>query len=127
MPFVYVVKKAHAIDTLTVISSDSSLILNPENICKHYTDETLLFQWYHTSFNNYTQHTEHEYNLSGWNAVLDQLATETDINTVRLYVMDCRYDYTSFIDHAAKLGIYVMMVPLTTIMGPGVLSRDKIA
>ena len=93
----------------------------PPSQTKHYySNDTTSFN------NNNTQHTEHEYNLSGWNAVLDQLATETDINTVRLYVMDCRYDYTTFIDHAATLGIYVM-IPLTTIMGPGVLSRDKIA
>ena len=91
----------------------------PPSQTKHYYSNDT------TTFNN-TQHTEDEYYLSGWNAVLDQLATETDINTVRLYVMDCRYDYTSFIQHAAELGIYVM-IPLTTIMGPGVLSRDKIA
>lgn len=89
----------------------------PPSQTKHYYSND-------TSLNNNTQQDERY--LSGWNAVLDQLATETDINTVRLYVMDCQNDYTSFIQHAAELGIYVM-IPLTTIMGPGVLSRDKIA
>ena len=64
--------------------------------------------------------------LTGWNAVLDQLARETTVNTVRIYEMDCRRDYSAFLDHAADLGIYVL-VPLTTRSGDGVLSRDDVA
>lgn len=63
--------------------------------------------------------------LGGWNAVLEQLATETDINTVRMYDMDCRYDYSPFLERAAELGIYVI-VPFTAVQGNGVLSRDSI-
>ena len=67
-------------------------------------------------------------NLTGWNAILDQLSTQTPtLNTVRLYEMDCRraynHDYDAFLTHAAQLGIYVL-VPLTTRTGGGVLSRD---
>lgn len=36
--------------------------------------------------------------------------------------MDCRFNYSSFLNRAAELGIYVL-VPLTTVSGPGVLSR----
>eukprot|EP00581_Thalassiosira_minuscula_P017107 CAMPEP_0183718816 /NCGR_PEP_ID=MMETSP0737-20130205/11972_1 /TAXON_ID=385413 /ORGANISM="Thalassiosira miniscula, Strain CCMP1093" /LENGTH=587 /DNA_ID=CAMNT_0025948437 /DNA_START=189 /DNA_END=1952 /DNA_ORIENTATION=+ len=64
-------------------------------------------------------------NLTGWNAVVDQLAAETSINVVRIYEMDCRYDYTPFLAHAASLGIYVI-VPLTSRSGDGVLSRDAL-
>ena len=73
----------------------------PPSQTKHYYSNDT------TSFNNNNTQQDERY-LSGWNAVLDQLATETDINTVRLYVMDCRYDYTSFIQHAAELGIIVV-------------------
>ena len=65
-------------------------------------------------------------NLTGWNAVLDQLAKETTVNTVRIYEMDCRRDCSAFLNHAADLGIYVL-VPLTTRSGDGVLSRDDVA
>mmetsp|Transcript_20572 Transcript_20572/g.44617 ORF Transcript_20572/g.44617 Transcript_20572/m.44617 type:complete len:562 (+) Transcript_20572:322-2007(+) len=61
--------------------------------------------------------------LSGWNAVLEQLAYETDINTIRVYEMDCRYDYSKFLERAAELGIYVI-VPLTSRIDGGVLRRD---
>jgi hypothetical protein len=40
--------------------------------------------------------------------------------------MDCRFNYSSFITRAAELGIYVM-IPLTTILGPGVLDRTDVA
>mmetsp|Transcript_28076 Transcript_28076/g.61606 ORF Transcript_28076/g.61606 Transcript_28076/m.61606 type:complete len:526 (+) Transcript_28076:899-2476(+) len=63
--------------------------------------------------------------LSGWNAVLEQLASETYINTIRVYEMDCRKDYGPFLDRAAELGIYVI-VPLTGRSGDGVLSRDAV-
>jgi len=62
--------------------------------------------------------------LSGWNEVLYQLADETDINVVRLYEMDCTFDYNSFLETAAKLGIYVL-VPFTQSTSDGVLSREK--
>ena len=66
-------------------------------------------------------------NLTGWNAVLDQLASEAPaINTVRVYEMDCRQDHGAFLDRAAELGLYVL-VPLTTRSGEGVLSRDEAA
>ena len=63
--------------------------------------------------------------LSGWNAVLDQLAEETDVNVIRVYEMDCRRDYGAFLERAAELGIYVI-VPLTSRSGDGVLSRDAV-
>ena len=63
--------------------------------------------------------------LEGWNAVLEQLANETDINTVRMYEMDCHLDYSHFLKRAAELGVYVI-VPFTSVRGPGVLSRDKL-
>lgn len=60
----------------------------------------------------------------GWNSVLEQLANETDINTIRLYDVDCKsHDYTSFIKRAGELGIYILL-PLTTTSGDGVLYRD---
>lgn len=62
--------------------------------------------------------------LTGWISVLEQLANDSDINTIRLYELDCRFNYSSFINRAAKLGIYVI-IPLTTISGPGVLSRTN--
>eukprot|EP00808_Paulinella_micropora_P007981 g53222.t1 len=66
---------------------------------------------------------ENTYNVSGWIAVLEQLAALTDINTVRLYNMDCRSDYSKFIKRAEELGIYII-VPFTAIMGDGALGRD---
>ena len=60
--------------------------------------------------------------LFGWIKVLEQLANDSDVNTIRLYEIDCRFNYSSFLNRAAELGIYVM-IPLTTISGPGVLSR----
>lgn len=61
---------------------------------------------------------------TGWNSVLEQLANETDINTIRLYDVDCKsHDYNSFINRAAELGIYILL-PLTTTSGDGVLYRD---
>ena len=60
--------------------------------------------------------------LSGWISVLEQLANDSNFNTIRLYEMDCRFNYSSFFSRAAELGIYAM-VPLTTLSGPGVLSR----
>lgn len=65
------------------------------------------------------------YDLVGWNKVLDQLANETDINAVRMYEMVCNRNYSSFLNHAAELGIYVI-VPLTSSFGGGVLDRNKI-
>ncbi|KAL7489754.1 hypothetical protein ACHAW6_015424 [Cyclotella cf. meneghiniana] len=64
--------------------------------------------------------------LSGWISVLEQLANDTDINTIRLYEMDCRFNYSTFLSRAAELGIYVM-IPLTTLTGPGVLRRTTAA
>ena len=64
--------------------------------------------------------------LSGWIKVLEQLANDSDVNTIRLYEMDCRFNYSSFLNRAAELGMY-LMIPLTTISGPGVLSRIDIA
>jgi len=69
-------------------------------------------------------HQQPDDSFSGWNAVLRQLANETDVNVVRMYEMDCNLDYTLFLETAAKLGIYVL-VPLTQASGDGVLSREK--
>ena len=65
------------------------------------------------------------YDVDAWKAVLDQLVTESkgSINTVRIYDMDCREDYSEFLEYAQNLGIYVL-VPLTAIKGGGVLARD---
>eukprot|EP00808_Paulinella_micropora_P007979 g53220.t1 len=63
------------------------------------------------------------YDKSGWKAVLEQLATLTDINTVRIYNMDCRGDYSEFITHAQALGIY-LIVPFTAARGDGDLKRE---
>ena len=44
----------------------------------------------------------------GWNSVLEQLANDTDINTIRLYDIDCSQShshYSSFFQRAAELGI----------------------
>jgi Glucanosyltransferase len=70
------------------------------------------------------------YDESGWMAVLDQIAETTDVNTVRVYSMNCsaaavhENRYQGFLEHAASLGIYVM-VPLTSATGPGVLERTS--
>ena len=66
------------------------------------------------------------YDEAGWIAVLDQLAETTNINTVRIYRMDCTKgdQYSGFLKHAAELGIYVM-IPLTSPTGSGVLDRLK--
>jgi Glucanosyltransferase len=70
------------------------------------------------------------YNETGWMAVLDQIASTTDVNTVRVYSMNCSAAavhanlYNNFLQHAARLGIYVM-VPLTSATGPGVLERTS--
>jgi hypothetical protein len=73
-----------------------------------------------------TTRSDAEYNLDGWMAVLDQLSDLTDINTIRVYRMNCTHqnDYSTFINHAAELGIYVI-VPLTAPTGGGVLDRKK--
>lgn len=65
-----------------------------------------------------------EYDPDGWIAVLEQLAALTDVNVVRLYLVDCTVDYTEFLERAAELGIYVI-VPLTASSGHGVLNRNK--
>ena len=66
------------------------------------------------------------YDAAGWIAVLEQLAADTDINTVRIYELDCRQPrlYESFLQRAADLGIYVL-IPLTTVSGKGVLNRNR--
>ena len=65
-----------------------------------------------------------KYDADGWIAVLEQLANLTEINTIRVYRMDCRKDhYTEFLERAAHLGIYVL-IPLTAPSGKGVLDRD---
>lgn len=64
------------------------------------------------------------YNPAGWKAVLEQIAEASpNVNVVRLYDVDCRVDYTEFLDAAARLGVYVI-VPFTSFSGPGVLGRD---
>lgn len=91
--------------------------------------DKLLHRGQDTISSNDDQHDSNsllDLNLTGWNAVLDQLASETTVNTVRVYEMDCRRDYSTFLDHAARLGIYVL-APLTTRAGDGVLSRDDVA
>ena len=67
-----------------------------------------------------------QYNAAGWNAVLEQLANDLEINAVRVYRMNCTLDYTPFFKRAAELGIYVI-VPLTSASGDGVLDRDLAA
>jgi hypothetical protein len=66
--------------------------------------------------------------IRGWIQVLEQLASETEINTIRVYDMDCQHhqNYDKFLQRAAELGIYVL-VPLTASSGSGVLSRDLAA
>eukprot|EP00977_Amphora_coffeiformis_P017793 scaffold5922_cov160-Amphora_coffeaeformis.AAC.4 len=66
------------------------------------------------------------YDEQGWIAVLEQLAYDTDVNTVRVYEMDCRhtYKYDGFLQRAAEMGIYVI-IPLTTRAGDGVLNRNR--
>lgn len=71
--------------------------------------------------------------IRGWIQVLEQVASETEINTIRVYDMDCQHqqnnnnnNYDKFLQRAAELGIYVL-VPLTASSGPGVLSRDLAA
>lgn len=68
------------------------------------------------------------YDIEGWTQVLEQLASESEINTIRIYDMDCHHhqDYDTFLERAAELGIYVL-VPLSAGMGPGVLDRDLAA
>eukprot|EP00536_Pseudo-nitzschia_multiseries_P010867 jgi/Psemu1/326202/estExt_fgenesh1_pg.C_3480013 len=64
--------------------------------------------------------------IDGWIAVLEQLASDTDINAIRVYEMDCyRVNdlYDPFLTRAAELGIYVI-APLTSSSGDGDLSRD---
>lgn len=69
-------------------------------------------------------HQNHGYDADGWKAVLEQLAHQTSINTIRLYRVDCvNVDYHDFLVQAAELGIYVI-VPLTTAAGDGVLDRN---
>ena len=66
------------------------------------------------------------FTTTGWNSVLEQLANDTDINTIRLYDVDCSQShahYSSFFQRAAELGIYILL-PLTTTSGDGVLYRD---
>lgn len=62
--------------------------------------------------------------ISGWIAVLEQLARETDINAIRVYEMDCNpndgdhysnRNYGEFLRRAAELGIYVIVVSKMTI------------
>jgi hypothetical protein len=68
--------------------------------------------------------------LKGWTDVLEQLANETEINTIRVYELNCRLvdeDFIhQFLDKAAELGLYVV-VPLTATRRGGVLDRSKIA
>jgi hypothetical protein len=68
--------------------------------------------------------------IRGWIRVLEQLASETEINTIRVYDMDCQHqkknNYDKFLQRAAELGIYVL-VPLTASSGSGVLDRDLAA
>jgi hypothetical protein len=67
--------------------------------------------------------------IRGWIRVLEQLANETEINTIRVYDMDCHYHqnyYDKFLQRAAALGIYVL-VPLTASSGTGVLNRNLAA
>ena len=54
-------------------------------------------------------------NIQGWINVLEQLADETNINTIRVYEMDCGHSnvdniYDEFLTRAAELGIYVIVV-----------------
>ena len=68
------------------------------------------------------------YDEQGWIAVLEQLANDTAVNTVRVYEMDCRHThkYDGYLQRAAELGIYVI-IPLTTRAGDGVLNRNQAA
>jgi hypothetical protein len=69
------------------------------------------------------------YDAKGWIAVLEQLARDTSINTVRVYQMHCQASsdyYQEFFQRAAELGIYVI-VPLTASSGKGVLDRSALA
>lgn len=83
-------------------------------------------QNYYASNEDINDKLNDESYLSGWVSVLEQLASNSDVNVVRLYEMDCRFNYSSFLTRAAELGIYVM-IPLTTFMGPGVLDRTHAA
>lgn len=84
-------------------------------------------QNYYSSSEGITdENLDDESYLMGWISVLEQLANDSDVNTIRLYEIDCRVDYSSFITRAAELGIYVL-IPLTTTSGPGVLSRTNVA
>jgi hypothetical protein len=69
-----------------------------------------------------------KYNEKGWISVLHQLSNdlELDYNTIRLYRMYPRVDYSGFFEEAARLGIYVI-VPLTAASGGGVLDREVAA
>lgn len=67
------------------------------------------------------------YDEKGWIAVLDQLHDlKLEINTIRIYRMDPKENYSKFMNRAASLGIYVL-VPLTGVSDGGVLDRDKAA
>lgn len=70
----------------------------------------------------------HSYNETAWIDVLRQIKVtlEADINTIRLYRMDPRIDYSGFFDYAASLGVYVL-VPLTSVSGDGILDRTLAA
>ena len=65
--------------------------------------------------------------MDGWIAVLEQLAMDTDINTIRIYELDCYEQeiYDAFFKRACELGVYVM-IPLTDSTGDGNLKRDKL-
>eukprot|EP00808_Paulinella_micropora_P018593 g52061.t1 len=69
---------------------------------------------------------EKGYDKDGWIAVLEQLAATSTVNTLRIYTMDCREDYTEFIMRAQELGFY-LIVPLTYPEGEGVLDRNLAA
>jgi hypothetical protein len=68
-------------------------------------------------------YTQSYYHAEGWIAVLEQLAADLEINAVRVYDMDCRIDYSLFLNRAAELGVYVI-VPFTAVRGSGVLDRN---
>ncbi|KAL9180496.1 hypothetical protein ACHAXT_010949 [Thalassiosira profunda] len=67
------------------------------------------------------------YNATAWIGILEQLHSfGLAYNTVRVYEMDPKIDYSEFFAAAASYGVYVI-VPLTARAGHGVLSRDASA
>ncbi|CAJ1959034.1 unnamed protein product [Cylindrotheca closterium] len=65
--------------------------------------------------------------ILGWIDILHQLREASpEINTIRIYQIWPSLDYSEFLQAAADMGFY-LIVPLTSMNGRGVLSREKAA